>query len=68
MSKFIILLLVIYSAISPAYAQATHSEADKAAIVAVIEQETRCYSNNYYDGWQTKTECVRAYESGMQGV
>ena len=53
MSKFIILLLVIYGAISPAYAQATLSEADKAAIVAVIEQETRCYSNNDYDGWLT---------------
>jgi hypothetical protein len=55
MSKLIILLLVIHGAICPAFAQATLSDADKAAIVAIIEQETRCYSNNDYEGWQTKT-------------
>lgn len=51
MKKFIFLLLPLSCALTPNFAQATLTDEDKAAILAVIEQETRCYYNNDYDCW-----------------
>lgn len=51
MKKFIFLLLSIPCALTATYAQATLTDDDKAAILAVIEQDTRCYYSNDYDCW-----------------
>lgn len=51
MKNFIFMVVAVQFALTTVYGQATLSDDDKAAILSVIEQETRCYYNNDYDCW-----------------
>jgi hypothetical protein len=46
-----LLLLATQFVFASANGQSELTEADKAAILAVIDQDTRCYYNNDYDCW-----------------
>ncbi|MFN9113818.1 MAG: hypothetical protein ACK5XN_27440 [Bacteroidota bacterium] len=52
MKNFILLVLAAQWAFTSVYGQATLTDNDKAEILTVIEQETRCYFSNNYDCWQ----------------
>lgn len=51
MKNFTFLLLVIQCVFTAAFGQSALKEKDKEAILAVIEQDTRCYYNNDYECW-----------------